>query len=119
MKNNLPFFVIMAAIVSFTMACGASKKMTIAVPTQKDAVRGAKKYPGYTLADLTRGEALHTKKCAGCHAPKNPAYFTAEALSKTVPEMAKMTNNNYGGGVGVSATEELDILKYMITMSKG
>lgn len=92
-------------------ACGASKNLT-----QADADRGASRFPGLTLADLSKGKADCEKYCSTCHDLKKPKSETPEAWQKIVPGMAKRAEKQ-AGKVVIDEQAQQSILKYLITMS--
>lgn len=93
-------------LVVLLAACSSAK---FATPKQSDAVRGATKFPGYTLADLQHGQMLFKQDCGKCHALPAPKSKTETQWRSIVPKMAKKAKVD-------SATED-SILKYVVTMS--
>ncbi|HNM24006.1 MAG TPA: hypothetical protein PKL15_01200 [Saprospiraceae bacterium] len=97
---------VFAFIVLFITACGTAK---IATPKEADALRGAQKFPGYTLADLQKGHMLYKENCGKCHGLKSPRALDEAGWRKIVPPMAKKAK--------IDAPTEDAILKYVVTMS--
>ena len=94
-------------------ACTATKLLT---PTQTDADRGAKTYPGYTLTDLNQGKALFEQNCNKCHGLKNPASRNADKWGQIVPVMVKRANKKAGSEI-INDKDQALILHYLVTMS--
>jgi len=84
--------------------------------TQADVNRGALKFPGLTLQDLTNGEKLYLNNCNSCHGFKHPTSRPENKWIKTVPLMVKKINKKYGTEKIDSLQQQL-LLKYIITMS--
>ena len=96
--------------ICFLTACGA----TLTAPTQTDVDRGAKKFPGLTLTELTEGQNLFKAKCSQCHGLKNPTSRSEEQWRKVVPKMAgKAASKANKEKIDAAAQEK--ILKYLIT----
>ena len=93
--------------VLFLAACSAAIKLS--APSQTDADRASKTFPGLTLADLNSGKTAYEENCAKCHRLKNPVNFSEEKWRKVLPPMAKKAKID-------AKTEDL-ILKYVVTMS--
>ena len=92
-------------IILLLIACGSAKLMT---PTQADADRGAKLFPGYTLADLNQGKEIYEKNCNKCHGYKDPMKKKDKKWVKVVPKMAKKAD--------LDSLKGDAILKYVLTM---
>lgn len=91
-------------------ACGA----TLTAPTQADADRGAKKFPGLTMTELAEGQNLFKAKCSQCHGLKNPTSRTEEQWRKVVPKMAGKAERK-ANKEKIDAAAQEKILKYLIT----
>lgn len=107
MKKSI-FFI----AICLLCACGAK----LAVLTQADADRGAQKFPGLSLNDLTEGQALFKMKCSQCHPLKNPTSRDEAQWRKVVPRMAAKAERKANKQKIDAATQE-KILKYLITAS--
>jgi hypothetical protein len=94
-----------------TLIACVSKK--VLGPTQSDVDRVKDKFPGYTLTELNHGKTLYEQNCASCHILKNPSSETEEEWKKIVPEMVLKVNRKT---TVLSAKDQDDILKYLITM---
>ncbi len=106
-------------IVVFLYACGA--KLAVASTesiNEADAIRGAAKFPGTTVASLNIGKANYEKHCQTCHALKAPASKTEDKWRAVVPEMVKKANKKAGNmSIAIDSTTEQSILRYVVTMS--
>jgi mono/diheme cytochrome c family protein len=80
------------------------------VQREGQAEWAATKWQGMNAEELARGRALYATKCSGCHNLHLPAEYTTEEWKKFVDEMAEDAN--------VSASEEVLISRYLITLSK-
>ena len=98
--------------ISLLTACGAK----LAVLTQADADRGAKKFPGITLSDLAEGQMLFKTNCSQCHPLKNPTSRDEAQWRKVVPKMAAKAERKANKKKIDGITQE-KILKYLITAS--
>jgi cytochrome c5 len=110
MKNF--FFIIAGA--ALIASCTMSKSAT---PSQANVDAVADKFPGYTLADLTKGKQLYEENCQTCHKLSDPKSETENEWNHIVPEMVQKTNYKAGKDV-LDAEDEKLILRYLITMSK-
>jgi cytochrome c5 len=106
------FFLI--AITGLIASCTMSKS---AAPSQANVDAVADKFPGYTLADLTKGKELYDSNCQTCHKLAKPNSESESAWNHIVPEMVQKTNRKAGKDVLDAEGEKL-ILRYLITMSK-
>lgn len=97
--------------VLYLASCASVK---LAAPTQADVSRMQSKYPNYTLAQLTEGQAIFEQNCNKCHGLKNPAKYSEEDLNKIVPRMVKKVNKK---GEVITAEKQETLLRYLITMS--
>jgi len=110
MKN---FFLLIAGS-ALIASCTMSKS---AAPSQAKVDAVADKFPGYTLADMTKGKELYESNCQTCHKLAKPASESESAWNHIVPEMVQKTNNKAGKDVLDAEGEKL-ILRYVITMAK-
>ncbi len=83
-------------------------------PTQADAVRGAKNFPGLTVDELNKGKQLFENKCTQCHGTKDPGAWTEAQWRKIVPAMAEKAAQSHKDEI--SSAEQDAVLKYVITM---
>jgi len=58
-------------------------------PTEADVLRASTRYPGVTVADLTRGRKLYVQHCSGCHALVRPQTKAPDEWPKLVAEMTE------------------------------
>jgi cytochrome c5 len=86
---------------------------TVLTPSQSDVNRVQNKFPGYTLADLHRGQSLYEANCKRCHALQDPASKTEAQWNVIVPAMVKKVNKN---STVLDQQAEEDIRRYVITM---
>jgi|SRR5450432_2251278 len=111
-----PFKVVL--IVCLIIACNTPKKTVSSTPvtpvntgpSQMDADRGALKFPGYTLADLSEGKTIYDGHCNKCHAYKLPQSRDEAAWDNIIPKMAKKSK--------LDSLQESLVLKYVVTMSQ-
>jgi cytochrome c5 len=94
----------------FLFACTAAKLIQ---PTQADAERGAAQFPGYTLADLTKGKLIFEENCGMCHGLKNPKSHSEEQWKKIVPDMAQQVRKK---NPSFDSNNEQAVLRYLLTM---
>lgn len=109
--KNLVLFIAGSALVA---SCSMSKSTAL---TQANVDAVADKFPGYTLADLTKGKELYEANCQTCHKLESPSSESESGWNHIVPEMVEKTNRKAGKQV-VDATGEQLILRYLVTMSK-
>ncbi len=102
---------IVIGLFAVLTACSAK----ILMPTQADADRGAVKFPGITVAQLTEGKKLYEDNCGSCHALINPKSESENEWTKMVPVMSQKVNNKAGTQV-LDANEQDLILKYVLVM---
>jgi cytochrome c5 len=107
-------FFLLVAGSALIASCTMSKS---AAPSQAKVDSVADKFPGYTLADMTKGKELYESNCQTCHQLAKPGSETESAWNHIVPEMVQKTNNKAGKDVLDAEGEKL-ILRYLITMSK-
>lgn len=95
------------SVLSIFAACATA--LTLSAPTQSDADRANKTFPGITIVELNQGKIAYEENCGKCHGLKNPIKFSEEKWRKEVPPMAKKAK--------VDGKTEALILKYVVTMS--
>ena len=88
----------------------ACSKVVLMAPSQTDAERAGKKFPGMTLSDLNEGKAQFEKNCQKCHSLKNPASRNEAQWNKIVPKMAKKAK--------IDEKTEEQIRRYLVVMGK-
>lgn len=108
MKKAITFFSLL-----FLVACTANR---VLVPTAADAERGAQKFPGMTLADLTEGKTIYEANCGLCHELEKPRSRNEAGWNAIVPGMVAKVNKKAGSEVIDSRKKDL-VLHYLITMS--
>lgn len=111
---NLSHFFSLAgtlAVVGILAACG-SAKTTSAV----NLSAAQSKYPGYSMADFTAGQALYAENCGRCHPAYAPASHTEEQWAKWVPKMVPKANKK-AGTVAIDESGQDLILKFLFAAS--
>ena len=103
----------MLLLISPMVIIAGCATATMLSPSQSDVNRVQEKFPGYSLADLHRGQSLFENNCKSCHALKAPASKTEEEWNRIVPVMVKKVNRN---GTVLDPQAEEDIRRYVITM---
>ncbi|MEY4460508.1 MAG: hypothetical protein RL429_497 [Bacteroidota bacterium] len=97
--------------VGILASCGGSK------PASGPNLSAAQaKYPGYSLADYTAGQALYAENCGRCHPAYAPASHTEEQWAMWVPKMVPKANKKAGSVAIDEAGQEL-ILKFLYAAS--
>lgn len=81
----------------------------LSYPTETDAKRAAKEWPGTTTNDLVNDRALYVSKCSGCHMLYRPEVRSGEQWRRDLDEM--------GGRANLSETDSAKILRYLTTMA--
>ncbi|MGV3596403.1 MAG: hypothetical protein ACO1PI_00970 [Bacteroidota bacterium] len=102
---------IVIGLFAVLSACSAK----ILMLTQADADRGAVKFPGVTVAQLTEGKKLYEDNCGSCHALINPKSESESEWRGMVPVMAAKVNKKAGSEV-LDAKEQELILQYVLVM---
>ena len=92
------------AIVCVLAACAVQKMPT---PSQANADRAAKRFPGVTLAEL---KMLYEQTCGKCHELYKPETRTEMEWMKIVPAMAQKAR--------IDEVTQSYIQKYTVAMSK-
>jgi len=100
-------------LILFFNSCNTPKNV---VAGQADVERGAKLYPGYSLAKLTQGRNLYEGNCGKCHSLYSPGSESAESWGMIVPRMTKKANKKAGAQI-INPDQETLILQYLVTMS--
>ncbi len=106
-------FASILSIVIIIAACNSTKNVAAG---QSDVERGAKLYPGYSLAKLNQGRILYEGNCGSCHGLYKSTDESAESWGMIVPRMVKKTNKKAGAQV-INQDQETLILQYLVTMS--
>ena len=106
-KTTLILLVLPALIIAGCVSA------TMLAPSQNDVDRVQSKFPGYTLADLHRGQSLYENNCKSCHGLKSPSSKAEADWNRIVPVMVKKVNRN---GMVLDPQAEEDIRRYVITM---
>lgn len=107
---------VFAALTAFVFvgilaSCGGTK------PASGPNLSAAQaKYPGYSLADFTAGQALYEANCGRCHPAYAPASHTEEQWAMWVPKMVPKANKKAGTVAIDEAGQEL-ILKFLYAAS--
>jgi hypothetical protein len=97
--------------VGILASCGGSK------PASGPNLSAAQaKYPGYSLADYTAGQALYAENCGRCHPAYAPASHTEAQWAMWVPKMVPKANKKAGSVAIDEAGQEL-ILKFLYAAS--
>lgn len=86
----------------------ASCSPKLLVPTQADADRAQRTFPGVTLAQIEEGKTLFETHCDKCHALKKPESHTEMEWHNIVPEMAAKAK--------IDEETEGKILRYVLAM---
>ncbi len=108
MKN-----ILILALILLLSACGA-KMMEL---SNADAERGASKFPGLTMTELTHGKAQYEKNCQSCHGLYAPGSKNEMQWRLIVPAMVNKANKKMGKmEVPIDSANQQSILKYVITM---
>ena len=102
---------VLTLVLGLSVACGSAKSTSAINLTEAQA-----KYPGYSMADFTGGQALYANNCGRCHAAYTPGSHTEEQWAKWVPKMVAMANKNAETVVIDEPGQEL-ILKFLYAAS--
>lgn len=102
---------IFISFIAILAACSAK----VVVPTQADADRGASKFAGVTVEDLTTGKTNYETYCGTCHELQKPKAKTEAEWKKIVPNMVKMVNKK---GEKINPEMEEKILRYLVVMGQ-
>lgn len=77
-----------------------------------DKMKG--KYTDYTVSHYQEGKNLYEMHCGKCHDLPQPTHYTEEQWEKIVPGMTKAVNKKEQL---VNATQQENILRYVVTMT--
>lgn len=99
------------AIVALLASCGSAKSTSAINLTAAQA-----KYPGYSMADFTAGQALYADNCGRCHSAYTPSSHTEAQWAKWVPKMVPMANKE-AGTVAIDESGQELILKFLYAAS--
>lgn len=111
---TLRLFASAAATVSMLAvlaACGSAKSTSTVNLSAAQA-----KYPGYSLADFTTGQALYAENCGRCHPAYAPSSHTEEQWAHWVPKMVPKANKKAGTVAIDDAGQDL-IIKFLYSAS--
>ena len=81
----------------------------LSYPTETDAARAAKDWPGTTMSDLVSDRALYVSKCSGCHTLYHPHIRSSDQWRRDLDEMGERAN--------LSKADSEKILRYLSTMT--
>jgi hypothetical protein len=98
-------------LVALLAACGAAKTTSAVNLSAAQA-----KYPGYSMADFTAGQALYAENCGRCHPAYAPASHTEEQWGHWVPKMVPKANKK-AGTVAIDESGQELILKFLYAAS--
>jgi cytochrome c5 len=76
---------LLMAVAVMASACAGTQ---LPAPTDADALRASRDWPGTTLASLSEGRTAYLDHCSACHAPFAPSAKPADQWPKLVNEMA-------------------------------
>ncbi|HXU83510.1 MAG TPA: cytochrome c [Polyangia bacterium] len=79
--------VVLLPLLAVVAALGCAGQLP--PPSEADALRASSRYPGTTVADLTRGRKLYVEHCSGCHALVRPQTKGPDEWPKLVAEMTE------------------------------
>lgn len=111
---NIRHFYSLAAtfsILGFLAACGAAK-----TPSTVNLTAAQAKYPGYSMADFSAGQALYAENCGRCHPAHAPSSHTEDQWAHWVPKMVPKANKKAGTVAIDDAGQEL-IIKFLYAAS--
>lgn len=111
---TLRLFASAAATVSMLAvlaACGSAKSASTVNLSAAQA-----KYPGYSLADFTAGQALYAENCGRCHPAYAPGSHTEEQWAQWVPKMVPKANKK-AGTVAIDEAGQEQILRFLYAAS--
>jgi mono/diheme cytochrome c family protein len=99
------------SVLGILAACGTAK-----TPSSVNLSAAQTKYPGYSMADFTAGQALYAENCGRCHPAYAPASHTEEQWAKWVPKMVPKANKKAGTVAIDDAGQDL-IIKFLYAAS--
>jgi mono/diheme cytochrome c family protein len=82
----------------------------VARPGPSDAQWASERWPGTTVADLSRGQDLFVSRCSSCHALPRPAGKTPDEWAGVLDEM--------GAKAKLSAGDQDLVLRYLSAASQ-
>jgi cytochrome c5 len=98
-------------LIAILASCGGQK------PAYGPSMSAAQaKYPGYSMADFTAGQALYAENCGRCHPAYSPGSHTEEQWAQWVPKMVPMANKK-AGTVAIDEAGQEQILRYLYAAS--
>ena len=102
---------VLTLVLGLSVACGSAKSTSAINLTEAQA-----KYPGYSMADFTAGQALYANNCGRCHAAYTPGSHTEEQWAKWVPKMVPKANKK-AGTVAIDESGQELILQFLFAAS--
>jgi cytochrome c5 len=102
---------VLTLVLGLSVACGSAKSTSAINLTAAQA-----KFPGYSMADFTAGQALYANNCGRCHPAYAPSSHTEEQWAKWVPKMVPMANKE-AGTVAIDESGQELILKFLYAAS--
>ena len=102
---------VLSLVFGLSVACGSAKSTSATNLTAAQA-----KYPGYTMADFTAGQALYAANCGRCHPAYTPDSHTEEQWAKWVPKMVPKANKK-AGTVAIDESGQDLIIKFLYAAS--
>lgn len=102
---------VLSLVFGLSVACGSTKSTSAINLTAAQA-----KYPGYSMADFTAGQALYAANCGRCHPAYAPSSHTEEQWAKWVPKMVPKANKKAGTVAIDDAGQDL-IIKFLFAAS--
>jgi cytochrome c5 len=106
LKVNFNFTFAVAIGIALLSACGAG----VARPDPNDARWASERWPGTTVADLSRGQDIFVARCSSCHALPPPGKKTPDEWAGVLDEM--------GAKAKLSATDQDLVLRYLSAASR-
>ena len=108
---SIATFAATTGLVALLAACGAAKTSTAV-----NLSAAQTKYPGYSMADFTAGQALYAANCGRCHLAYAPGSHTEEQWAKWVPKMVPKANKK-AGTVAIDESGQELILQFLFAAS--
>ena len=102
---------VLTLVLGLSVACGSAKS-TPAI----NLTAAQTKYPGYSMADFTAGQALYAENCGRCHPAYAPSSHTEEQWAKWVPKMVPKANKK-AGTVAIDESGQELILQFLFAAS--
>ena len=102
---------VLSLVFGLSVACGSAKSTSAINLTAAQA-----KYPGYSMADFTAGQALYAANCGRCHPAYTPDSHTEEQWAKWVPKMVPKANKK-AGTVAIDESGQDLIIKFLYAAS--